>query len=41
MKDFGYDVSDYQDIDPVYGTLSDFDELVAKMHSKGTLAHSY
>jgi alpha-glucosidase len=26
--DFGYDVSDYEDIDPKYGTLSDFDQLV-------------
>ena len=25
--DFGYDVSDYQDIDPMYGTLSDFDQM--------------
>ena len=32
--DFGYDVSDYKDIDPMYGTLADFDELVteAKKH---------
>ncbi len=28
--DFGYDVSDYQDIDPVYGTLADFDALVTR-----------
>ena len=27
--DFGYDVSDYQDIDPMYGTLADFDNLVS------------
>src|SRR3989440_12768784 len=25
--DFGYDVSDYQDIDPMYGTLADFDRM--------------
>src|SRR3954471_16414831 len=28
--DFGYDVSDYEAIDPMYGMLADFDELVAK-----------
>jgi len=29
QKDFGYDVSDYTNIDPMYGTLADFDHLVA------------
>jgi len=33
MKDFGYDVSNYRDIDPVFGTLGDFDRLVEKAHS--------
>jgi alpha-glucosidase len=28
--DFGYDISDYQDIDPQYGTLADFDHLLAE-----------
>jgi alpha-glucosidase len=32
MKDFGYDISDYRDVDPIFGTLSDFDELLS--HSK-------
>lgn len=35
MKDFGYDVSDYCDIDPLFGALSDFDDLVERAHSHG------
>ena len=32
MDDNGYDISDYQDIDPLFGTLADLDELVAGLH---------
>ena len=35
MKDFGYDVSNYRDIDPRFGTLGDFDKLLSAMHAAG------
>ncbi|MEM1388800.1 MAG: alpha-amylase family glycosyl hydrolase [Pseudomonadota bacterium] len=35
MKDMGYDVSDYRGIDPVFGTLGDFDKMLARAHELG------
>ena len=35
MDDNGYDISDYQDVDPLFGTLADLDELIAGLHERG------
>ena len=35
MADFGYDISDYTGIDPLFGTMKDFDALIAAAHAAG------
>lgn len=35
MKDFGYDISDYRDVDPMFGTIDQFRELLEAAHGRG------
>ena len=35
MRDFGYDIADYCGVDPIFGTLGDFDALIARAHALG------
>jgi alpha-glucosidase len=35
MADFGYDVSDYRDVDPTFGSLAEFDRLLSEAHRRG------
>lgn len=34
MKDFGYDVANYQEVDPIFGTIEDFEELIEQAHAR-------
>ena len=40
MADFGYDITDYCNIDPVFGTIADFDALLRESASAWTQSHS-
>lgn len=35
MRDFGYDVEDFREVDPIFGTMEDFDDLLTSMHDRG------
>jgi len=35
QDDNGYDISDYDDVDPLFGTLADLDEVIAALHARG------
>lgn len=35
QKDNGYDISDYEGVDPIFGSLEDLDELIAALHGRG------
>ena len=35
MADFGYDIADYREVDPLFGNMADFERLLAKAHELG------
>ena len=41
QKDFGYDVSDYYNINPEYGTLEDFELLINKAHNLTSVSYTH
>lgn len=38
QNDFGYDISDYKEVDPLYGTMEDFERMRDEFHKHGTHA---
>lgn len=40
MDDMGYDVEDFKEIDPIFGTMDDFDELISEMNKRSDLYSS-
>jgi Alpha amylase, catalytic domain len=40
MVDFGYDISDFKDVDPLFGSLADMKELIKEMHELGNIINT-
>lgn len=40
MVDFGYDISDFKDVDPLFGSLEDMKELIKEMHELGNIKNA-
>ena len=40
MVDFGYDISDFKDVDPLFGSLEDMKELIKEMHELGNITNA-
>jgi len=40
MVDFGYDISDFKDVDPLFGSLADMKELIKEMHELGNITNA-
>jgi len=41
MIDMGYDVENYTDIDPMFGTMDDFNKLITEMNKRSKLYYHY
>jgi len=40
MRDMGYDVENYTTIDPIFGSMTDFEELVLEMNKRGIFEYN-